>query len=106
MTETQLAVFKGKKIRKSIHKTEWWLSIIDVCEALTESVDAGAYWRQLKQRLNKEGSEVVTFCHGLKMQKDFMKVKSQPEKAERLQVRPGKTLKKRQANGLFPVRTT
>ena len=34
-----------------------------VCEALTESADAGAYWRKLKQRLNEEGSEVVTFCH-------------------------------------------
>jgi DNA-damage-inducible protein D len=34
---------------------------------LTGSVDAGAYWRKLKQRLNEEGSEVVTFCHGLKL---------------------------------------
>jgi len=40
--------------------------IVDVCEALTGSLDAGAYWRKLKQRLNAEGSEVVTFCHGLK----------------------------------------
>ena len=41
---------------------------MDVVEALTESVDAGAYWRKLKQRLNEEGSEVVTFCHGLKLE--------------------------------------
>ncbi|MDR3176926.1 MAG: hypothetical protein LBU06_10415 [Desulfovibrio sp.] len=27
----------------------------------------GAYWRKLKQRLKKEGSEVVTNCHGLKL---------------------------------------
>ena len=27
----------------------------------------GAYWRKLKQRLKEEGSEVVTFCHGLKL---------------------------------------
>ncbi|MBU0992006.1 MAG: hypothetical protein KJ737_05880 [Proteobacteria bacterium] len=31
-----------------------------------ESQDAGAYWRKLKQRLKEEGSEVVTFCQGLK----------------------------------------
>jgi len=35
---------------------------------LTESPDAGAYWRKLKQRLKEEGSEVVTFCHGLKLE--------------------------------------
>jgi hypothetical protein len=34
---------------------------------LTESADAGAYWRKLKQRLSEEGSEVVTNCHGLKL---------------------------------------
>ena len=39
----------------------------DVCRALTDSQDAGAYWRKLKQRLKEEGSEVVTFCHGLKV---------------------------------------
>lgn len=31
------------------------------------SPDSGAYWRKLKQRLTAEGSEVVTFCHGLKL---------------------------------------
>ncbi len=67
MTETQLAVFKGKQIRKTIHNKEWFFSIVDICESLTESTDAGAYWRKLKQRLNEEGSEVVTFCHGLKL---------------------------------------
>lgn len=36
--------------------------------ALTDSPDAGAYWRKLKQRLKKEGSEVVTNCHGLKLE--------------------------------------
>jgi hypothetical protein len=41
--------------------------VVDVCGALTESVDAAAYWRKLKQRLIEEGSEVVTFCHGLKL---------------------------------------
>jgi len=65
--EINIAVFRGKEIRKIIHKNEWWFSVVDVCEALTESYDAGAYWRKLKQRLKEEGSEVVTFCHGLKL---------------------------------------
>lgn len=65
--ETNIAVFRGKEIRKTIHKNEWWFSVVDVVGVLTDSPDAGAYWRKLKQRLKGEGSEVVTFCHGLKL---------------------------------------
>ena len=64
---TKIAIFKGRKIRKTIYKNEWWFSVVDVCGALAESINSGAYWRKLKQRLNEEGSEVVTFCHGLKL---------------------------------------
>jgi len=67
MEMNKIAVFKGRKIRKVIHKNEWWFSVVDICEALTDSADSGAYWRKLKQRLTEEGSEVVTFCHGLKL---------------------------------------
>jgi len=66
--DKSLAIFEGKQIRKIIHNDEWWFSVIDVCEVLTDSVDAGAYWRKLKQRIKEEGSEVVTFCHGLKLE--------------------------------------
>ena len=65
--ESNIAVFRGKEVRRVIHNNEWWFSVVDVCEVLTESTDAGAYWRKLKQRLKEEGSEVVTFCHGLKL---------------------------------------
>ena len=65
--QTKLVVFKDKKIRRVIHDDEWWFSVVDICQALTASTDAGAYWRKLKQRLKGEGSEVVTFCHGLKL---------------------------------------
>ena len=65
--ETGIAVFRGKEIRKTIHNNEWWFSVVDVGAVLTDSADPGAYWRKLKQRLKKEGSEVVTFCHGLKL---------------------------------------
>jgi len=65
--DTGIAVFKGQQIRKTIYRNEWWFSVADVVAALTDSPDAGAYWRKLKQRLKEEGSEVVTFCHGLKL---------------------------------------
>jgi hypothetical protein len=68
MMEIKLVVFQDKEIRRILHKGEWWFSVVDVCGVLTASPDAGAYWRKLKQRLKAEGSEVVTNCHGLKLE--------------------------------------
>jgi len=64
---TKIAVFNEAQIRRILFNNEWYFSVIDVCAVLTESTDSGAYWRKLKQRLAAEGSEVVTFCHGLKL---------------------------------------
>ena len=64
---TKIAVFKGRNIRRVLVNDVWWFSVVDICAVLTDSPDSGAYWRKLKQRLNEEGSEVVTFCHGLKL---------------------------------------
>jgi len=61
--ETAIIMFKEKSIRRTWHNDEWWFSVIDICLVLTESINAGAYWRKLKQRLIEEGSEVVTICH-------------------------------------------
>ena len=66
--EDHIVVFQEKAIRRVWDKNEWWFSVVDVCSVLTESPNAGAYWRKLKQRLGTEGSEVVTFCHGLKLE--------------------------------------
>ena len=70
MTDTHQAIvlFKEQKIRRTWHQEEWWFSVVDVAGALTESPDPGAYWRKLKQRLKAEDSEVVTFCHELKLE--------------------------------------
>lgn len=62
-----IAVFQETTIRRVWHNEEWWFSVVDVCATLTGSPDAGAYWRKLKQRLNAEGGQPVTFCHGLKL---------------------------------------
>lgn len=64
--QTSVVLFAESQIRRIWHNDEWWFSVTDVCGALTASVDSGAYWRKLKQRIKKEGSEVVTNCHGLK----------------------------------------
>ena len=64
-----LQVFEEKKVRTVWDDKEekWYFSIVDVCGVLTDSKDANAYWRKLKQRLKNEGNETVTNCHGLKL---------------------------------------
>lgn len=63
-----LILFQEKHIRRQWHEGEWWFSIIDIIEALTESSNPAVYWRVLKKRLLEEGgNETVTKCNGLKM---------------------------------------
>ncbi|HDL19416.1 MAG TPA: phage antirepressor protein [Bacteroidetes bacterium] len=66
--ETRIALFKGKEIRKTIHDNEWWFSVVDIIEALTDSKKPRDYWYRLKKR-EKEGSgvELSTFCRQLKI---------------------------------------
>ena len=65
--EGKMTVFKDEDIRRVWRDDEWYFSVVDVVGVLSGSVDAGAYWRKLKQRLIEEGNETVTDCHGLKM---------------------------------------
>ncbi len=64
-----LQVFENRQVRSiwDSGKEKWYISIIDVIEILTRSIDPAAYWRKLKQRLKAEGNETVTNCHSLKM---------------------------------------
>ena len=48
--ETHLAVFKGKKIRRTLHNNEWWFVITDVVSALTDSVDPAGYVKDMRRR--------------------------------------------------------
>jgi hypothetical protein len=70
MTDTQLAIFKGKKIRRYWdEKAEKWLfSIIDIIEVLTGSSIPRRYWSDLKRRLKQEGSQLYEKIVQLKMQ--------------------------------------
>ncbi len=57
---TKIAIFKGRKVRKTIYKNEWWFSIIDVIEALTETERPRKYWNDLKKKLINEGYKEVS----------------------------------------------
>lgn len=50
-----IAVFKGKSVRRTIHQNEWWFSVVDVVEVLTESKRPRKYWNDLKLKLIQEG---------------------------------------------------
>ncbi|MDO9578972.1 MAG: Bro-N domain-containing protein [Bacteroidales bacterium] len=50
MESTKIVLFKGRKIRKTIHNNEWWFVINDVVESLTDSNDPAQYFKRLKQR--------------------------------------------------------
>ena len=50
METTKIALFKGKKIRKTLHENEWWFVINDIIEALTDSADPSQYFKRMKQR--------------------------------------------------------
>ena len=68
METTKIALFKGKKIRKTIYNNEWWFSVIDVIEALTDSDRPSVYWTAMKARVKNEGEfELSTICRQLKL---------------------------------------
>ena len=64
-----IQLFEEKKVRFvwDEEQEKYYFSIVDIVQVLTNSVDATAYWRKLKQRLKAEGNETVTNCHALKM---------------------------------------
>ena len=51
-----------------LKKEDWYFSVADVIEALTDSQNPRKYWSVLKTRLKKEGSELATNCSQLKLQ--------------------------------------
>ena len=67
-----LAIFEGHEIRRIYDETTetWWFSVVDIIQVLTQQPNyklAQNYWKVLKHRLNKEGSQLVTNCNQLKM---------------------------------------
>jgi len=66
---TKIAIFRGKKIRKTIHSNEWYFSVADIIEALTDSNKPRDYWYRMKQREKESsGVELSTLCRQLKLE--------------------------------------
>ena len=71
-SEEDMEAFYDSSVRRIFHKQEeqWYFSIVDVCEVLTEQPDSDSarnYWKVLKKRLKDEGNESVTNCNQLKL---------------------------------------
>lgn len=76
----QITIFEGKKIRRHWDEKQekWFFSVVDIIQILTNQADfqlARNYWKVLKNRLNKEGSETVTKCNRLKMKAEDGKLR-------------------------------
>ena len=65
--EKALVVFQGKGIRRTWYEDEWYFSVIDVIEILTESGRSRKYWSDLKAKLEEEGFEVSEIIGQLKL---------------------------------------
>ncbi len=67
--QTAIQVFDDKKVRSlwDAEQEKWYFSIVDTVGVLTDSPNPNNYWKVLKNRLKKEGSELVTNCNQLKM---------------------------------------
>jgi hypothetical protein len=65
-----IQIFEDKKVRTlwDVEQEKWYISIVDAVGILTDSPNPNNYWKVLKNRLKKEGSQLVTSCNQLKMQ--------------------------------------
>ena len=62
-TTSKIAIFKGKQIRKTIHKNEWWFVVNDVIQILTDSTNTSDYLKKMSQRdavLSEGWGQIVT----------------------------------------------
>lgn len=68
--KTSIKLFEDYKVRTSWdnEKETWYFSVVDIVGILSGSTNPNNYWKVLKNRLRKEGSQLVTSCNQLKMQ--------------------------------------
>jgi len=62
---TKIAIFKGNKVRKTIHNNEWWFVVEDVVLALIDSRDSKQYIQRMKLRDPELSKGWVQIVHTL-----------------------------------------
>lgn len=68
--DTSIILFQEQQVRRhwDEEKERWYFSVVDVIAILTDSANPNNYWKVLKHRLKKEGSQSVTNCNQLKLE--------------------------------------
>lgn len=64
---TDPLIFQKKEIRKIWFEKQWYFSVVDIVEALTNSIDPKDYWFQMVKREKKYGVELSTICRRFKL---------------------------------------
>ena len=69
MNQEEIKLFDGHQIRYvwDEEKEQYFFSVVDIIQVLTDSTNPQTYWRVLKKRLSDEGNETVTNCNALKL---------------------------------------
>lgn len=72
MESAKIAIFKGKGVRRVIFNNEWYFSVVDIIEVLTDSTQPSKYWTAMKARVsNDDGIQLSTICRRLKLESTF-----------------------------------
>ena len=68
--QTAIKLFEDYQVRSlwDNEQEKWYFAVVDIVAVLTESQNPASYWKVLKNRLKKEGSQLVTNCNQLKIQ--------------------------------------
>jgi len=67
MTSNKLVIFQNKEIRRAWHEDEWYYSLVDIVEALTDSANATDYLKKTRKRDEELGSYLGTNCPQVEM---------------------------------------
>ncbi len=102
--ESKLVVFNDKQIRRTLHNNEWWFSVADVIEALTESVNVKDYIKKMRKCDMDLNSNWGTICTPVELRAPGSKLRktncanTEPESKKRqkgkVQIPPGPPLSK------------
>jgi DNA-damage-inducible protein D len=69
LPQNKLVVFQDKNIRRIWHEEEWFYSVVDIVEVLTDSKKPRDYWYRIKKRVSEEEQvELSTICRQLKLE--------------------------------------
>lgn len=68
-SQSKMVLFQSRNIRRLWHEDEWFYSVVDIVEALTDSKNSRDYWYRMKVRVKEEdGFEPSTVCRQFKLE--------------------------------------